>query len=410
VNTGKCAVNTENRNELKVYMFGRFQVTGIDGELGITHRCSKRIIRLMAYIFSHHKETLPISKIADALYADEEIADPVAATRNLIWRLRAAFREEWGELGNTFLVTKGSDYQWNEDIGLFLDSEQMELLGREAEEAENDETKIEKYMQAVALYTGSYMEGYDDMYWGAYLSAYYHAMYLQIVKKLAVLLERQQRYEEMQRIMDAALSREKLDEELYVYFIRSLMKLGYVGMALDEYKKATSFLYENLGYTSMEQLHGVYCELMEHTHEEKSDMRVILDDLRGDYVKGAFLCEYGVFKKIYQLEIRRAERLGISVFLSLISVRIRIDGTGLDEKEKMKAMVRGMKKLQDILLSSLRSGDVITRCSGSQYILLLPTCQYETAIKVMERIEKAFYKYNRERYISMEYHLEGLDN
>ena len=67
----------------------------------------------------------------------------------------------------------------------------MERLNKEAEKAETDEAKIDKYMQAAALYTGSYMEGYDDMYWEAYLSAYYHTMYLQIVKKLAVLLEGQ---------------------------------------------------------------------------------------------------------------------------------------------------------------------------------------------------------------------------
>ena len=403
-------MNTEDKNELKVYMFGKFQVIGMNGELGITHRCSKRLIKLMSYIFTHHKENLPILKIADALYAHEDITDPAAATRNLIWRLRETFKKEWGGVGTTFLITKGSDYRWNEEIQLTLDTEQMERLNKEAEKAETDEAKIDKYMQAAALYTGSYMEGYDDMYWEAYLSAYYHTMYLQIVKKLAVLLEGQGRYEEMQRVMEAALNREQLDEELYVYFIRSLMKLGYVGMALEEYKKATSFLYENLGYTSMEQLREIYGELMKQVHEEQSDMQEILADLGDDCGKGAFMCEYGVFKKIYQLEIRRAERLGISVFLSLISVRVRVDGTGLSGREKAESLVRGMKKMQNILLSSLRSGDVITRCSGSQYMLLLPTCQYETAIKVMKRIENTFYRNNSEPNISMEYHLEGLEN
>ena len=150
--------------------------------------------------------------------------------------------------------------------------------------------------------------------------------------------------------------------------------------------------------------------MMKQVHEEQSDMQEILADLGDDCGKGAFMCEYGVFKKIYQLEIRRAERLGISVFLSLISVRVRVDGTGLSGREKAESLVRGMKKMQNILLSSLRSGDVITRCSGSQYMLLLPTCQYETAIKVMKRIENTFYRNNSEPNISMEYHLEGLEN
>lgn len=43
-------------------------------------------------------------------------------------------------------------------------------------------------------------------------------------------------------------------------------------------------------------------------------------------------------------------------------------------------------------------------------MLLLPTCQYETAIKVMKRIEDTFYRDSKESNISMEYHLEGLEN
>lgn len=399
-----------DNNELKVYMFGKFQVRGMNGELGITHRCSKRIIKLMAYIFNHHKEKLPILKIANALYADEEIADPLAATRNLIWRLRSTFRKVWGEAGDTFLVTEGSDYHWNEDISLLMDSEQMELLDKEAEQAKSDEEKTEKYIQAAALYTGSYMEGYGDMYWGAYLSIYYHTMYLQIVKKLAVLLYRQERYEELQKVMDAALNREKLDEELYVWLIRSLMKLGYVGMALDEYKKATSYLYENLGYTSMEKLREVYGELMEQMHEEQCDMKAILNDLREEPVNCAFLCAYGVFKKICQLERCRAEKMGISVYISVLSLKVRANSATRDEEERTKLLTQGMKKLKDILLTYLHYGDVFTGYSTSQYIVWLPTGQYETTRKAMAFIESKFHCQNRERRITLEYQVERLDH
>lgn len=410
INMNKCEEDMFDKKELHVYMFGKFQVTGLDGEIGIEHKCPKTIIKLMAYIFSHHKDVLSILKIAEALYADEDIADPVAATRNLIWRLRSVFKKEWGDIGTTFLVTKGSDYQWNEDISLFLDTEQMEELYKEAETADDDDTKIEKYMQAVSLYAGSYMEDYDDMYWGASLSAHYHVMYLQIVKQLAELLEKQGRYADMQRIMSVALEYEKLDEELYTWFIRALTNLGYVGKALEEYKKAVDYLYDNLGSTSLKLLHKEYDELMKQINKDQDDMKAVLEDLRADYTNGAFLCDYGVFKKIYQLEIRRTERLGISVYVSLISLRIVVKNEDMSEEDKAKLLVRSMRKMQEVLLSSLRSGDVITRCSGNQYILLLPTCQYETAKKVMERIENVFFRHNRSRYIAIEYQLEGLEN
>ncbi|MGL4284376.1 diguanylate cyclase domain-containing protein [Eubacterium aggregans] len=51
----------------------------------------------------------------------------------------------------------------------------------------------------------------------------------------------------------------------------------------------------------------------------------------------------------------------------------------------------GMDALEEVLLGSLRSGDVISRYSGSQFIVRLPTCQYETAKIVMERIKTNYY-------------------
>ena len=46
-------VNIENKKELKVYMLGEFQVTGMDGELGIEHKCPKRIILFLIPNFSY---------------------------------------------------------------------------------------------------------------------------------------------------------------------------------------------------------------------------------------------------------------------------------------------------------------------------------------------------------------------
>lgn len=69
----------------------------------------------------------------------------------------------------------------------------------------------------------------------------------------------------------------------------------------------------------------------------------------------------------------------------------------------------GMDSLEGVLLGNLRSGDVISRYSGSQFIVLLPTCQYETAKMVMERIEMNYYNTKKKSKTRLSYSLQEMD-
>ena len=49
-----------------------------------------------------------------------------------------------------------------------------------------------------------------------------------------------------------------------------------------------------------------------------------------------------------------------------------------------------MNNLQNIIISNLRRGDVVTRCSVSQLIVMLPQANYENSCGICQRILKAF--------------------
>jgi DNA-binding SARP family transcriptional activator len=337
------------------------------------------------------------------LYEDTEIADPVSDARNLIWRLRKLFKKVWGEVGCTFLLTDGSDYYWNHEIRLEIDAEQMEAFGRAAEQVVSEEEKINLYSQAAGLYHGNYMEGYDDLQWIAYLSVYYQTFYLQIVKKLAHLLENNNRYEEVQKLMDESIRREPLDEELYVCFIRSLNRLGYKELALQEYKKAESFLYENLGQNSLEQLHQLYeDEFVKQMHGDEKNIYEIQAELQGEFSSGPFFCEYTVFRQIYRLESQKRIRLGLTARQPLILIGIRVEDADSEEQER-KLLGRGMQKLQDALQKSLRTGDIITRYSNRQFLFMLSSGGEQNAAEVQKRLEKEFRRLIRKKNVRLEY-------
>jgi hypothetical protein len=88
--------------------------------------------------------------------------------------------------------------------------------------------------------------------------------------------------------------------------------------------------------------------------------------LENHRTRGAFICEYAVFKEIYNLQIRNLERLGVPMFLALIMVN-SVDGLPLPPLNLDEIM----QGLLEILRANLRKGDAITHYLPAQCALLI---------------------------------------
>ena len=118
---------------------------------------------------------------------------------------------------------------------------------------------------------------------------------------------------------------------------------------------------------------------------------------------GAFFCEYGYFVKTYQLTKRRLERLGLSTYLCLVT--LQSDKGKPPELSKLDAY---MTKLMEILKLSLRNGDVVSKYSGAQYILMLPCVNFENAEMVMNRILSKYKKKFRTDKVILSYKIKEI--
>ena len=74
------------------------------------------------------------------------------------------------------------------------------------------------------------------------------------------------------------------------------------------------------------------------------------------------------------------------------------------------SMPRAMDRMQDVLIHSLRSGDVVSKYSSSQFIVMIETCAYEVAQLVAGRIEKNFYadRRGKRRKVKIQYSLNEV--
>ena len=137
----------------------------------------------------------------------------------------------------------------------------------------------------------------------------------------------------------------------------------------------------------------------------ETDLEVIQSDLREAACRpGAYVCEYGFFQEAYRLEARRSSRNGTCVHIALLTVSLP-DGS----MPALKQLNMTMDQFLVALQTQLRSGDVVSRYSAVQYVVMLPAANFEDSQKVMERIVSAFYRQHRHNFLKITYKIREVE-
>lgn len=388
-------------------LFAHLQITEDGITLSQDQIRSDMVTKLLSYLICHRSKGSTVQELTEVLWPDDRSDNPAGALKNLMYRLRNILKKVWGD--GEFVLTRRGSYQWNPELPVQVDAEEFERLCREAREEQKLDEKIQKECAAVELYQGKFLPDFSDEYWIMSMSVYYHSLYLAAVKELAGLLESTGQFEKMERICRKAVEMDQLDEELHCCLLKAYIGENKQNLAANHYRETVDLLYDNLGVRPSEELQAVYDEMMKQIHDQESDLNVIQDELKEEQKKrGAFYCEYGIFKKTYELEIRRAGRLGMAVYLSLVTLHPEKKMES-GSAEYLSLLNTGMDQMQEVLLKSLRSGDVITRYSTSQFLVMLPGCQYENARMVLDRINYNFYSIKKHAKVRIQYSLDELN-
>ena len=169
-----------------------------------------------------------------------------------------------------------------------------------------------------------------------------------------------------------------------------MVRTGAKQSALNHYEKVKELFYHEFGINLSEDLVELYKQIIDETNDAQMDLSFIASRLQEDMVPGAFYCEYALFKEIYRLMTRMMERSGQSVYLCLVSVTEKNGKHIVNTKKQNEAVGR----LRTAIQFSLRRGDVFTRYSVSQYLILLSSINYENTEMVLRRITDNFKRDN----------------
>lgn len=366
---------------------------------------AQKLWSVLCYLLLHRDRSVPQSELIDLFWPEENRANPTSALKTLLHRTRAMLESLFPDGPSPILSGRGS-YAWNPEVPCRVDAEEFEgLCIRSLDETLGREQRRELCRQAEQLYQGDLLPRLSTQLWVVSLATHYHTRYVELVKRYAALLEEDQSFPQMEQVCARACELDPLDEELQVLLIRSLLRQGKSTAALSRYEAATDLLYRNLGVRPSQALRDLYREIMDVEKGLETDLEVIQSQLQEAAGKsGAFVCEYGFFQQVYRLEARRAARNGTCIHIALLTVSQ--PGGGVPP---LNVLNQTMDQLLAVITASLRRGDVVSRFSGAQYVLMLPGASQEDAVMVMDRILSSFRTKHRFNCLELAYKVRALD-
>lgn len=372
---------------LELTTLGSFKITYNDVTVDSAAFNSEVLEKLFVYMVLHREAPVETSNIASALWSETVTKNPAGALKNLFYRMRTLLKQYYPDT-NFFITTRGY-YSWNPEIECYVDCEKFEVYsenGRKSGDYEKNKFYLRK---AIELYGDDFMKHLTGNQWIGMLRNYYHTVYLSSVKLLCQMQYQAGEYEELFKICTDALRIDYFEEMLYYYLIMVSVRSKNLKNGMDTYNQALSTLRKGLGVNRFEMLDSAYEQLLTLS---RNDEVLGIQELKNELIESRdekpLFCGFEVFKEIFQMQCRQRNASGYAGTLLLFSVNMSFDPfQGKMEHYKAERIV---DRFGDCLNISLRRGDVVSKLSDYQYVVMLNGCKIEDAGSVIERINCIF--------------------
>ena len=373
---------------ISVKMLGEFSIEWNGNTISDKNNRMRKVWLLLAYLIYNRTQQITQDHYISLLQSksSDDSTDPGANLKAMFFRLRSMLDQLGESAGHTLILRQSGSYVWNPDILLTLDTEVFEQLCQAGNEASEPSEKLGHYLQALELYQGDFLPKLSAESWAMPLSAYYHQLYLDTTEKALALLETDARWSDIVHLCEHTLKIEAYQESIYQHLMRAQLALGESSEALHMYEEMSDLLFSTFGVMPSEESRALYRKAMRSENSYAIPAGEIRESLKElDAPKGALFCEYDFFKILYQAQARALVRSGDTIHIALFSIQ----GRGQKELSR-RSLDRAAENLKELLISNLRQGDIITRCSSSQLLIMLPQANYENSCAVCERLLRAF--------------------
>jgi len=364
--------------KLKIETFGEFALISDGRRITEQAKKSSKVWRLIQYLVVNRYKVISQDELLELFCDDDLQLNPGSVLRTLVYRARNTLKKSGLECADNLIIAKSGGYSWNNDIECITDIEEFEGLIKQASAETTDKTKqLELLLQAIDLYKGDFLPTTTGDLWVMPLVRWYRTLYIDTVHKALIILTEDKNNTEAEKLCTKALSIDPFDEKLIEHFLRALIRQEKFDEALDFYKKMEAMFFDILGINFSDDLRSLYSMISHPGTGSEMTLDMLIDEWHTDaFYPGAYYCDASLFKILYHIEVRSLPRSGRSAYI------VRFD-TKHDPKAKDGGI---MKKLGQIIPGCLRMGDLFTRSSPNQYMMMLYSLTYEDCQMLIHRI------------------------
>ena len=372
---------------IRIHMLGEFSLHADSASVSDAGNRSKKVWSLLAFLICNRDRTITQAKLINLLWGDEPDSDnPENALRITLHRLRAQLDQLWPGAGRELILRKSGGYTWNNAIDITLDCDQFETLCQTS--VADEELRLKNLLDALSLYQGEFLPRQAGEMWVVPVSTHFHNLNLQATLEAAGLLSARGRHEEAAQICRVTAASEPYHEPLHQILMQELAAAGDRKAAAAVYEALSKRLFDDFGIRPNEQTREIYRTAAHSPDDRALPMEEVLQHLQEpEGNTGAMQCDYDYFKVLCFAESRAMERSGNATHIALLSLH-----SSTENALTKRSVERIMNQLGQQLRCNLRRGDTISRCSVSQYIIMLPKANYENSCMVCRRVITAFYK------------------
>lgn len=374
------------KQKLSVRMFGRFSVRYADEALTFGRQRDSKFRQLFQILMTRPGQGFSKSAIAESLYGWDEVEDPNASLNNTIFRLRK-YLETTSLPPGEYLLLESGVLRFGGDIEVESDAWEFEKAAAGFREVQDRQEKIALCEKACGLYQGEFLPQLANEQWVIEKSREYQKTYTAMQRYLLKRLKEDGDYRKIEEISRRAT-------ELYPYdgwerwWIDSLIALGRHKEAEELYRKATEYAQKNdvlLSKSQQEQFRKIGDRVLRTEGTEEDIGKYLMEDRPG---AGAYACTLLGFSDCFHM-LKRVSRRG-KVYFSLILCTI-LDASGKPATGREYCEKQG-EKLCAAFRTHLRKGDIYTRYSENQYLLLCMGVEKENSSEIGARIDMSFRK------------------
>lgn len=378
--------------KLTVRMFGGFSVSYASEPIVLGRQTSSKFCQLFQLLLTRPGRQFSKREIMRCLYGQESVEDANATLNNTVFRLRRCLAASPLPDGEYLTVADGI-IRFEELVPVDCDVWRFERLTRSFDRETGRENRIQLAEEACGLYTGELLPRLAAEQWVIERDKTCREAYFRMLRYLLEHRQEERNYREIRRLSAAAAAIQPFGE-WRLWQVDALVSLGKPEEAMAAYRELLDHLWESGEPPAepwMKRLQEIESRIRLPREGDDALRRFLREDKSP---AGAYPCPLQSFLDFCHILERQRERLGVEYCVLVCT----IEGIGRREQTSWQRCAAQGTKLEKAFHSCLRIGDVYTKYSAGQYLLLCAGCRAGDAREIGNRVDARFQKLCGGRY------------